>query len=40
MFYCAKVLLSTDFTTLDKVYIVGSKGYEEQKELEQSTTGK
>lgn len=40
MFYCGKVLLSTDFTTLDKVYIVGSKGYEEQKELEQSTTGK
>lgn len=40
MFYCAKVLLATDFTTLDKVFVVGSKGYEEQKELEKSTTGK
>ena len=40
MFYCAKVKLFTDFSTLTKVYIVGNKGYNEQKELEKSTSDK
>ncbi|MBQ8269741.1 MAG: rod shape-determining protein MreC [Bacteroidaceae bacterium] len=40
MFYCAKIRLFTDFSTLDRVYIVGNKGYEEQKALEKSINDK
>lgn len=40
MFYCAKIRLFTNFSTLDRVYIVGNKGYEEQKALEKSINDK
>ncbi len=40
MFYCAKIKLFTDFSTLTKVYIVGNKGSEEQKALEKSVDKK
>ena len=40
MFYCAKVRLFTDFSSLNTVYIVGNKGHKEQLELEKSIGNK